>query len=124
MRRRRCRTCCRSRPAGSCRRCARGRTPCASATTGPARSTMPTPPTSATSTSHMLRKLVETSLSASTKRFEELPKGNEMLKRQSEFMTLQCNCTVPLNIFPFHFSYYWSEDVRMRNYMIVDMATV
>uniref|UniRef100_M8BLE6 Uncharacterized protein n=1 Tax=Aegilops tauschii TaxID=37682 RepID=M8BLE6_AEGTA len=72
----------------------------------------------------MLRKLVETSLSASTKRFEELPKGNEMLKRQSEFMTLQCNCTVPLNIFPFHFSYYWSEDVRMRNYMIVDMATV
>ncbi|XP_048527850.1 proline-rich receptor-like protein kinase PERK9 [Triticum urartu] len=27
-------------------------------------------------------------------------------------------------IFPFHFSYYWSEDVRMRNCMIVDTATV
>ncbi|KAM3227283.1 hypothetical protein ACQJBY_059246 [Aegilops geniculata] len=71
-----------------------------------------------------MRKLVETSLSASTKRFEELPKGNEMLKRQSESMTLKCNCTVPLNIFPFHFYYYWSEDVRMTNCMIVDTATV
>ncbi|KAM3225023.1 hypothetical protein ACQJBY_058019 [Aegilops geniculata] len=27
-------------------------------------------------------------------------------------------------IFPFHFSYYWSEDVRMRNCMIVDTATM
>ncbi|KAF7086729.1 hypothetical protein CFC21_089992 [Triticum aestivum] len=41
---------------------------------------------------------VKTSLSDSTRRFEELQKDNEMLKRQTESMKLECNCTVPLNI--------------------------
>jgi hypothetical protein len=52
-RRRRWRSCCRSRPAGSCRRCARGPTRCDSTTTGLVLSTTPTPPKSATSSTHV-----------------------------------------------------------------------
>ncbi|XP_062220646.1 uncharacterized protein LOC133920039 [Phragmites australis] len=40
---------------------------------------------------------VKASLAASTKRLELLQKDNKMLKRQTESLRQQCNCTVPLN---------------------------
>lgn len=41
---------------------------------------------------------VKASLSSSTNRFDSLRKDNEMLKKQIEYMKLQCNCTVPVKI--------------------------
>ncbi|XP_062221638.1 uncharacterized protein LOC133920980 [Phragmites australis] len=41
---------------------------------------------------------VKALLAASTRRLELLQKDNEKLKRQTESLRQQCNCTVPLNI--------------------------